>query len=294
MDPARAQRILRQHLRTDALMGLDTVPVNVDALESLATSASPVTADPATATRHADEERNTANAMSSQRPAPSRPATPARLTPAPPPIELDPDDTKPDALQKLREALAQDQRVLAKLMPGTQLVFGEGNPDAEIMFIGEGAGADEARTGRPFVGRAGQLLDNMIKAMGLSRDEVYITNCVHFQPPGNRTPQPDEIDLGWPYMIGQVQVVKPKVIVAVGGTSAKALLNTNTGITRLRGRWHDFDAVQTADVKSIPLMPTFHPAFLLRSYTRENRAKVWADLVEVLKRLGKEPPNRSG
>ncbi len=281
MDSARVQRLLRQHLHTDALLGVDAVPTHADATTATpAAEAAPVVTQtaPAPPLRPAPPPRS-ATATS---------AAPARLTPAPPPIQLDTNDDKPTALRKLREALAQDQRVLDKLMPGTQLVFGEGDPDAEIMFIGEGAGEDEARTGRPFVGRAGQLLDNMIKAMGLQREQVYITNCVHFRPPGNRTPTPDEIDLGWPYMIGQVQVVQPKAIVALGGTSAKALLNTSTGITRLRGRWHEFDAVSPP----IALMPTFHPAFLLRSYTRENRAKVWADLCAVLERLGKQPPKR--
>ncbi|MEM8783674.1 MAG: uracil-DNA glycosylase [Planctomycetota bacterium] len=277
MDPARARRLLAQHLRTDQLLGLDAVP----------------TRPAPTLTAPSPEPRVEPAQAPAPRPA-SRPASPAppisspRLTAAPPPIDLDPSLPKDEALDRLREHLAQNEKVLAKLLPGTQLVFGEGDPDAEIMFIGEGAGADEARTGRPFVGRAGQLLDQMIKAMGLAREQVYITNVVHFQPPGNRVPTPDEVDLGWPYLLGQVQVVGPKVIVAVGGTSAKALLNTTTGITRLRGQWKSFDAVQPP----IPLMPTFHPAFLLRSYTRENRGKVWNDLLAVLAHIGKEPPTR--
>ncbi|MEM9751857.1 MAG: uracil-DNA glycosylase family protein [Planctomycetota bacterium] len=281
MDSARAQRLLRQHLRTDQLLGLDAVPTSSTPTQIQAishVSDTPPTVAPAPASKAAVPK-----------PAAQTSAVPPRLTAAPPPIDLDPALPKDEALARLREHLAQDDAVLAKLMPGTQLVFGEGDPNAEIMFIGEGAGADEARTGRPFVGKTGQLLDQMIKAMGLAREQVYITNVVHFQPPGNRVPTPDEVDLGWPYMIGQVQIVRPKVIVAVGGTSAKALLNTTTGITRLRGQWKSFDAVQPA----IPLMPTFHPAFLLRSYTRENRGKVWNDLLAVLSHLGKEPPKRN-
>lgn len=279
MDPARARRLLAQHLRTDQLLGLDAVP----------THPAPTHAEQPTQTQKpAVIDRGPAEFA---KPAAPPPASSPRLTPAPPPIDLDPSLPKDEALAQLREHLATNEAVLAKLLPGTQLVFGEGDPNAEIMFIGEGAGADEARTGRPFVGKAGQLLDQMIKAMGLSREGVYITNVVHFQPPGNRVPTPDEVDLGWPYMIGQVQIVKPKVIVAVGGTSAKALLNTTTGITRLRGQWHKFDAVQI-DGQGIPLMPTFHPAFLLRSYTRENRSKVWNDLLAVLAHLGKTPPER--
>ncbi|MEM7576693.1 MAG: uracil-DNA glycosylase [Planctomycetota bacterium] len=276
MDPARARRLLAQHLRTDQLLGLDAVPIH---------PAPNHPEQPTLIQQPAGHDRGPKTQ------APPRPASTPRLTPAPPPIEIDPSLPKAEALAQLREHLATNEAVLAKLLPGTQLVFGEGDPDAEIMFIGEGAGADEARTGRPFVGKAGQLLDQMIKAMGLSREGVYITNVVHFQPPGNRVPTPDEVDLGWPYMIGQVQIVKPKVIVAVGGTSAKALLNTTTGITRLRGQWHTFDAVQI-DGQGIPLMPTFHPAFLLRSYTRENRSKVWNDLLAVLAQLGKEAPKR--
>ncbi|MEM1444716.1 MAG: uracil-DNA glycosylase [Planctomycetota bacterium] len=283
MDPARARRLLQQHLRTDQLLGLDAVPTHpasvAPSIRGLTSADSPPAQAPDANPGPAPQPRST--------PTPTEAPTP-RLTAAPPPIELDPALPKDEALARLREHLAQNQGVLAKLLPGTQLVFGEGDPEAEIMFIGEGAGADEARTGRPFVGTAGQLLDQMIKAMGLAREQVYITNVVHFQPPGNRVPTPDEVDLGWPYMIGQVQIVQPKVIVAVGGTSAKALLNTTTGITRLRGQWKSFDAVQPA----IPLMPTFHPAFLLRSYTRENRSKVWNDLLAVLAHLGKEPPKR--
>ena len=278
MDPARARRLLAQHLRTDQLLGLDAVP------------ARPAPAGPGL-TSGASSPPSAPRVNAGPRVANPPPiASTARLTPAPPPIDLDPSLPKDEALARLREHLAQNERILAKLLPGTQLVFGEGDPEAELMFIGEGAGADEARTGRPFVGKAGQLLDQMITAMGLSRQGVYITNVVHFQPPDNRVPTPDEVDLGWPYMIGQVQIVRPKVIVALGGTSAKALLNTTTGITALRGQWMNFDAVTPA----IALMPTFHPAFLLRSYTRDNRKKVWEDLLAVLEKLGKQPPRRGG
>ncbi len=274
MESDRVQRVLRQHIHTDALLGLDAIPTH------------PPTHPPVAAVPITEHEPAAARSAAPDQRIPRAPVAAAPRLTAPPAISIDPNDDKATALRKLREALSADERVLAKLTPGTQLVFGEGDPDAQIMFIGEGAGEEEARTGRPFVGRAGQLLDNMIKAMGLSREAVYITNCVHFRPPGNRVPTPEEIDLGWPYMLGQVQIVKPQAIVALGGTSAKALLNTATGITRLRGSWYEFDA----GTETVPLMPTFHPAFLLRSYTRDNRSKVWADLVAVLARLGKTPP----
>ena len=282
MDAAQARRILRQHLETDRLLGVETLPS-----PRVAPSAPPKPTPPPSRALSNAKSRITPQQQPQSAPA-ATPAAQPRLTPDAPVIDI-PDGDKAAALDRLRERLHDDPQQRAKCMPGTQLVFGEGDPDAQIMFIGEGAGEDEARTGRPFVGRAGQLLDNMIKAMGLDRSAVYITNCVHFRPPGNRTPTPDEVALGWPYMIGQVQIVRPKVIVALGGTSAKALLDTSTGITRLRGQWNRFDAVQPP----IDLMPTFHPAFLLRSYTTDNRKKVWSDLLAVLDKLGLEAPSKS-
>ncbi|NNM27055.1 MAG: uracil-DNA glycosylase [Phycisphaerales bacterium] len=164
----------------------------------------------------------------------------------------------------------------------TQTVFGEGNPAAALMFIGEAPGAEEDRTGRPFVGRAGKKLDEMIVAMGLARADVYIANVLKSRPPNNRTPLPDEIAGCSPFLMRQVQIIQPKVIVTLGGPAAKLILNTSEGITRIRGTWHTYDA----GTLQVDVMPTFHPAYLLRNYTRETRERVWSDLQAALGRLG--------
>lgn len=159
----------------------------------------------------------------------------------------------------------------------TQIVFGDGNPRAELMFVGEGPGAEEDRTGLPFVGRAGELLTAMIeKGLGIPRREVYICNIVKCRPPGNRTPQADEARTCGTFLDGQIAAVRPKVIVALGKPAASLLLGKEVPITRVRGTWHSY--------KGIPLMPTFHPAFVLRQYTEENRRAVWSDLRAALAR----------
>lgn len=163
----------------------------------------------------------------------------------------------------------------------TQTVFGEGNPDAWLVFVGEAPGAEEDKTGRPFVGRAGQLLEKMIVAMGLSRDEVYIANVLKSRPPNNATPTPAEVMKCAPYLAEQLKIIAPEVIVALGAPAAKFLLDTTDGISQLRGSWH---ACRLGELE-IPVMPTYHPAYLLRNYTPEARGKVWSDLQMVLKRL---------
>jgi uracil-DNA glycosylase family 4 len=186
------------------------------------------------------------------------------------------------SLLALREALGECTR--CKLARGrTNLVFGVGNPQAELMFVGEGPGADEDRQGEPFVGRAGQLLTKMIQAMGYRREEVYIANVVKCRPPENRNPEPDEMDACKPFLEGQVAAVRPRVIVALGKIAVHALLQETTAISRLRGRWFAYQGVK--------LMPTFHPAYLLRS--PDEKKKAWEDLQLVMKELGK-PVTRKG
>jgi uracil-DNA glycosylase family 4 len=158
-----------------------------------------------------------------------------------------------------------------------KIVFGVGSSDAKLMFVGEGPGAEEDARGEPFVGRAGRKLDEMIAAIGLSRGEVYIANIVKCRPPKNRDPEKDEIETCLPFLTRQIEAIAPRVIVALGSPAAKTLLNTRTGITRLRGQWHEFFG--------IPVMPTFHPAYLLRAYTKENRTKVWQDLKAAKARI---------
>lgn len=168
----------------------------------------------------------------------------------------------------------------------TQVVPGQGNPHPELVFVGEGPGEDEDLQGLAFVGRAGQLLTRMILAMGLAREEVWIGNVVKCRPPGNRAPAPEEMDACLPYLREQLTQLKPKVIVALGATAVKGLLNVPTGITKLRGQWLQFEGID--------LMPTFHPSYLLRG-GGEGKARyweVWEDLCAVLQKLGRPVPER--
>ena len=164
-------------------------------------------------------------------------------------------------------------------------VFSRGSPTADLCFVGEGPGEEEDRQGSPFVGKAGQLLDKMIAAMGLHRDDVYVCNVVKCRPPDNRTPEPSEMATCLPFLNEQLDIVRPKAIVALGGTALKGLMGPSEGITKARGSWRLYRG-QT------PLMPTFHPAYVLRQPTREVKAQVWSDLQQVLQRLGRQVPVR--
>jgi DNA polymerase len=169
---------------------------------------------------------------------------------------------------------------LCKLHKGRQnIVFGVGNPKARLMFVGEAPGEDEDVQGEPFVGRAGQLLTKMIEAMGLRREDVYICNTVKCRPPNNRNPEPDELAACEPFLKAQLAAVKPEAIVTLGKFAAQALLRDDTPVSRLRGRWREY--------QEIPLMPTFHPAYLLRS--PGEKGKVWEDLKQVMKKLDLQP-----
>ncbi|RMH28674.1 MAG: uracil-DNA glycosylase [Planctomycetota bacterium] len=181
----------------------------------------------------------------------------------------------------------------------TNVVFGEGDPRARLMFVGEAPGETEDQTGRPFVGRAGQLLDKMIVAMGFSREQVYICNVLKTRPPNNATPTSEEARLCAPYLIEQIRIVSPEVIVTLGLPATHLLLETAAPMRELRGRWWSFppgregdgsgfigaSIMADPDLPTIPVMPTYHPAYLLRSYTEENRRKVWSDLKQVMDRL---------
>ncbi|HOW96693.1 MAG TPA: uracil-DNA glycosylase [Kiritimatiellia bacterium] len=164
----------------------------------------------------------------------------------------------------------------------TRTVPGQGSTAPEIMFIGEGPGADEDQQGLAFVGRAGQLLTKIIEAMGFTRDQVFIGNIVKCRPPGNRVPMPEEMQTCLPFLRRQIALLKPKVIVALGATAVKGLLDVQSGITRLRGQWMSYEGID--------LMPTFHPAYLLRNPS--GKKDVWEDMKAVLARLGREPPPR--
>lgn len=162
------------------------------------------------------------------------------------------------------------------------IVFGEGNPSASLVFVGEGPGEQEDLQGRPFVGKAGQLLDRMIEAMGLTRGQVYICNVVKCRPPGNRNPEPDEIQSCDPFLYRQLDAIRPKVVVALGKFAAQTLLETQTPISKLRGRFYEY--------RGAKLMPTFHPAYLLRN--PDGKREAWADLQQVASELGIQIPKR--
>ncbi|MEI6807779.1 MAG: uracil-DNA glycosylase [bacterium] len=165
----------------------------------------------------------------------------------------------------------------------TRVVPGQGASRPEIMFVGEAPGADEDEQGLAFVGRAGQLLTRMIEAMGFNREEVFIANILKCRPPDNARPTPEQMSACLPYLRAQIGVLKPKVIVALGATAVRGLLGNETGITKLRGNWLEFDG--------IPAMPTLHPAYLLRNPPAKK--DVWADMLEVLRRIGREPPPKT-
>jgi DNA polymerase len=198
--------------------------------------------------------------------------------------------TTPDALadpaqglRAIREDIGDCTRCRLAKQGRKQIVFGVGNPRAELMFIGEAPGADEDQQGEPFVGRAGQLLNNMIKAMGLRREDVYIANIIKCRPPGNRTPERDECETCSPFLMRQIATIRPKAIVALGAVAAKTLLAINAPMTELRGKWYDFRGTRLA--------VTYHPAFLLRDPRQKKEA--WKDLQMVMKDLGLVAPPKS-
>lgn len=169
-------------------------------------------------------------------------------------------------------------------------VPGEGSPSAQIVFVGEGPGADEDAQGRPFVGRAGKLLDKIIIAMGLQRSDVFICNILKCRPPDNRDPKLDEIISCLPYLQRQLEALNPEIIVALGAHAARTLLETNKPIGQLRGRFHDYyTGIEKPPIK---LMPTYHPAYLLRNYSHDNRARVWDDMKKVLEELNLPVPEK--
>lgn len=195
---------------------------------------------------------------------------------------------KAAALEALRQPVLVCQKCPHLVRSRTQVVFGVGDPDAPLMFVGEAPGADEDRLGEPFVGKAGQLLTKLIQAMGFTRETVYIANvlkCRPDMPPGawgNRPPRPEEMDTCKPYLLRQIEIIQPRVIVALGGTAVHGLLNLKTTLGSVRGRWQTF--------QGMPVMPTFHPSYLIRAEEGPDRGhgekrKTWEDMLQVLERL---------
>ncbi|MHC4081813.1 MAG: uracil-DNA glycosylase [Planctomycetota bacterium] len=288
-DPADRLRLLaRQHVETVRLLGVDFVPVAAAPAVLAATTPPPprpAGAPPALATTTASKQSP-----------PAPPAAEATLFGGSGgqgelhlgeggggPPELPPDQ-KASALEALRNRHDAECPHCTTADAHTQTVFGEGDAGAQLMFIGEAPGEQEDRTGRPFVGRAGRKLDEMITAMGMQRQDVYIANILKSRPPNNRAPLPSEVVACSPYLAEQIRVIRPLVIVGLGGPAVKWLLRTTEGITRLRGTW----GVYVDGALRFPVMPTFHPAYLLRNYTLETRGRVWSDMQAVMAKLRRE------
>jgi uracil-DNA glycosylase family 4 len=199
------------------------------------------------------------------------------------PLQIIPVENAAAPLQLIREDIGDCTRCRLHKQGRKQIVFGVGDPDADLMFIGEAPGADEDEQGEPFVGRAGQLLTNMIKAMGLRREDVYIANIIKCRPPANRTPERDECETCSPFLMRQIDAVKPKVIVALGAVAARTLLAINAPMSEFRGHWYDF--------RGTKLAVTYHPAFLLRD--PRQKKETWKDLQMVMKELALAMPSRA-
>jgi len=193
-------------------------------------------------------------------------------------------EDKSSALNDLRNEILASKKSPEILASGANLVFGIGSVDADLMFVGEAPGVDEDREGEPFVGKAGQLLMKIIQATGLDREKVYIANVLKYRPEtpgksfGNRKPRTDEIEIWFPFLVRQIEIIQPKVIVGLGATALEGLLgHMPTGITRLRGNWQSY--------RSVPVMPTFHPSYLLRNQSWAVKRQVWEDMMHVMERL---------
>ena len=257
----------RAMIETDRLLGVTDVPGAVGASVSENAVAAPV-----------PEATSTAPVTDTEGSNPPRPLP----APAIDPVSLDEDVVA--ALERLESLHAERCGHCTNSTTHRSVVFGDGDPHASVMFVGEAPGAEEDRTGRPFVGPAGELLDRMIESVGLSREGVYIGNIIKVRPQENRTPSPDECEVCGPWLLAQIAVIRPRVVVALGATPTKYLLQTTTGITRLRGC---SSRIRIGDF-SVPVVPTFHPAYVLRQYTPEVRRAVWEDLKQAVAISGED------
>ena len=302
----RTLAAIEAELRRLRAEGRDTVFVSDDALEYLrqqrSTAAAP--AEPRTRAEPVAPADTAGTASGTPAPAPE-PASPERSRPKPAPADgkaqgsnvagkplpdTPPEISLPDGdaatrLQWLRERVENCPVCNEHLSERGKVVFGEGAPDADILFCGEAPGADEEVSGRPFVGKAGQLLDKILKAMGLDREQVYIANILkwrpeHAQPFGNRPPTQEEMRFCLPYVRAQIDIIRPKVIVALGKTAVDGLLGHDPSrrMGKIRGTWAEF--------QSIPLMITFHPSYVLRNGTNETKRKIWEDMLSVMETTG--------
>jgi uracil-DNA glycosylase len=297
-------QIARQWLETDAAFGVTEVPLAAPARSAPQANAGAMPAPPArpqpapprpvvAPARPAPAPREAAPAgmfgdVSGRAPVPGKkvlaamPATPAGLIADLPPMTR---KEKEAAFEALRREIDEFAKPFINKI-STRTVFGEGDIDAALMFVGEGPGAEEDRTGRPFVGRSGQLLDKMIAALKYKREQVFICNVVKLRAADwtedgsrlqDRPPNPEEVARWIPYLHRQIEIIRPKVIVTLGAPAIKHLTGTTEGVMKIRGTWLSY--------RGIPVMPTYHPSFVLRAYTEENRRKVWSDLQAAQKKI---------
>lgn len=304
VDPNRAAR---QNLRTHQMLGGDMVTFS-------GRTATPVFTMPAALAAPAAVREPAPAAV---RPPPATPTAPSAATPPPVattrPVAVRPAAAVPRPADAPAAAIMEYKpKVMNAKQKATQakldalraqyekdaphknfvtdhhcIVWGDGDPCARLMIIGEAPGAEEDKVGIPFVGRAGQLLEKMLGGMGLHRSQVYIANVLKTRPPNNATPTADEAAACAPYLFEQIKIIGPECILALGLPATRVLLNSMESMSRLRGRWSSYADPRTVGFE-VPVMPTYHPAFLLRSYTRENREKVWSDLQMIMQRLGLE------
>ncbi len=274
-----AQHLIAQHAETARLFGVDFLPLgNPPKIEKNEGTPSPRTPNDSSST-----------------PAPTHAQGLSEPRLPPPAVSIEEIRSSYDGLAGAEDRLSalrakyEADAPHARFEQGfTNIVFGEGDPQAELVFIGEAPGQQEDETGRPFVGRAGQLLEKMIVAMGLSRERVYICNVLKTRPPNNATPTAEESLACAPYLYEQIRIIEPKVIVTLGLPATHTLLQTQGTMRSLRGRWHGLPPAldEQIGIGGIEIMPTYHPAYLLRSYTEENRRRVWSDLQMVQGKLG--------
>ncbi|MFO0547782.1 MAG: uracil-DNA glycosylase [Polyangiaceae bacterium] len=289
-------RALKAHLAWQEECGTEGLPPAPEVVEDLAVQAAPLETSPralrpAADLRPVDPPRAPQAAAQQSAGLPTAPKAPTQPTAsvltlptstAAPPLSLEERRRRLDVLRDTVKSCTRCGLAGGRI----QTVFARGNPAAELCFVGEGPGADEDEQGEPFVGKAGQLLDKMIAGMRLGGDEIYIANIVKCRPPQNRVPERDEMDACMPYLVEQLDLIKPKVIVALGATALRGLIGPGPGIMKSRGTWKLYRG-------EIPVMPTFHPSYVLRVGTREVKQLVWSDLQQVLVQLGKPLPPRS-
>jgi len=309
---ADVKRVVRQWLATDAAFGVSEVPLprrrGGKAAAKVTAPVNRAGPEARTQVQRAVETMRQPTGPVQPRAMPVPPRTIPPAAPRNPPERARPDEMAKKKAIEMPPAARTPEGIIAELQPlsrqdkieqleqlrlraqaqaaeficeiCTRLVFGEGDPDAPLMFVGEGPGAEEDKTGRPFVGRSGQLLDKMIVAMGFKREQLYIANVVKLRCADpdelaggrlkDRPPTPEEAARGLPILHQQIAIIRPKVIVTLGAPAVKHLTGTTEGVTKIRGTWLAY--------RGIPVMPTYHPSFLLRAYTQENRRKVWGDL----------------